>query len=53
MSRTKSLTLHFQMNMREETYERLYGVLQKIFVTRDGNSVWTKLSKKPLSAAMK
>ncbi|KDQ25684.1 hypothetical protein PLEOSDRAFT_160303 [Pleurotus ostreatus PC15] len=48
-----SFSTKIQVNMREETYGRLYGTLQKIFATRDGNSIWTKLSKKPVSAAVR
>ncbi len=53
MLRGRLLTLYVQVNMREETYSRLYGALQKIFATRDADSIWTKLSKKPMSAVIK
>ncbi|KAF9493601.1 ATP-dependent DNA helicase [Pleurotus eryngii] len=48
-----SFSTKIQVIMREETYGRLYGALQRIFVTRDRNSIWTKLSKKPVSAAVR
>ncbi|KAL4261568.1 ATP-dependent DNA helicase [Pleurotus pulmonarius] len=48
-----SFSTKIQVNMREETYSRLYGALQKIFATRDADSIWTKLSKKPVSTAIK